>query len=401
MEGRVGGAIYLENTRLAGAFTESDRAMLQSIADLLAPCVHVGGRLDAALEERDLLHAALEGESRYHGILGRSAAVRKLTATIERLKDSDAPVLVEGESGTGKELVARALHLSGRRAAGPFVVVNCAAIAEGLMESELLGHERGAFTGATDRRIGRFEQAHRGTLFLDEVGELRLDLQAKLLRVLQEQSFERVGGTETVRVDVRVVAATNRDLRQRVADGHFREDLFYRLHVVPLVVPPLRDRPEDVAPLAESFLADFSRVAGRTLRFGPGVVQQLQRHPFPGNVRELRNLVQRLVALSSSDVIALDELPEEIRGERTVSLDKDPLRRFLKQEARTQDELRDVRDRMQEVFDGYLRQVEARFLKGALDRAAGNVSEAARAAGMNRTVLHRRLKELEGEMGAI
>jgi transcriptional regulator with GAF, ATPase, and Fis domain len=398
LDSKVGGAIYLENSKLAGAFTETDRKMLQSIAGLLAPFVQVGSHLDAALAERDELHAALEGESRYHGIVGRSAPTRKLAATIERLKGSDVPVLVTGESGTGKELVARALHASSRRASGPLVVVNCAAIPEGLMESELLGHERGAFTGATDKRTGKFEQAHRGTLFLDEIGELRLDLQAKLLRVIQEQAFERVGGTETLRVDVRIVAATNRDLARRVAEGHFREDLFYRLNVVPLAVAPLRDRPEDILPLAEHFLTELSRAAGKSLRFGPGVVAALQRHSFPGNVRELRNCVHRMVALAASDVLTEDDLPPEVGGPRSVGLDKDPLRRFLKQEARTQDELKGLRTQMQDVLDGYLRQVEARFLRAALDRAGGNVSEAARAVGMNRTALHRKLRELETEI---
>src|SRR6185436_8702726 len=195
---------------------------LQAIAGLLTPCLQVGRRLHAVIAERERLTEAL-AEGRHREIVGTSEPIRALLATIEKVKDSDAPVLVEGESGTGKELVARALHFSSRRAAGPLVTVNCAAIPEGLLESELLGHERGAFTGASDRKRGKFEQAHGGTLFLDEIGELKPELQAKLLRVLQERAFERVGGSETIRVDVRLVAATNRNLKLLVSEGRFRE----------------------------------------------------------------------------------------------------------------------------------------------------------------------------------
>jgi transcriptional regulator with GAF, ATPase, and Fis domain len=410
---RVTGAIGLENATLAGAFTPSDRDALEGVARLLEPYLLAELRLDDAIEEQARLDAVARGASHYRDLVGESAPMRALFATIERLATSDAPVLVVGESGTGKELIARALHYSSRRRQGRLVAVNCAAIPEGLMESELFGHERGAFTGATERRKGKLELASGGTIFLDEVGELRLDLQAKLLRALQEKAFERVGGSETLKADVRVIAATHRDLAKMVQEGAFREDLYWRLHVVPLAVPPLRDRPEDVAPLARHFLDELSRDAGRAMSFGPGVLERLRAHPFRGNVRELRNLVQRLVALSPHDVVGLEDLPEPFSsppsgtpasggaggtgtgmGTGTVSLDKDPLKRFLKREPQDGAGMKALRAEMQDTLDTYLRRAEERFYRSLLERTGGNVSEAARVAGLNRTAMHRKLNEL-------
>jgi DNA-binding NtrC family response regulator len=268
-----------------------------------------------------------------------------------------------------------------------------------LLESELLGHERGAFTGAADRKRGKFEQAHGGTLFLDEIGELKPELQAKLLRVLQERAFERVGGGETIRVDVRLVAATNRSLKQLVSEGRFREDLFYRLYVVPLRVPPLRDRPEDIVPLARHFLDELCRSTGKSLSWEPAALEALQRHRFPGNVRELRNLVHRLVVLASSDVITEAELPDEVTGRQPTSTEKDPFRRFLKRRPSSAPELRALRAEMQAAFDAYVREMERSFYDQLLERAGGNVSEAARLAGLNRTALHRKLGELKPDEG--
>jgi two-component system response regulator HydG len=248
-------------------------------------------------------------------IVGQSAALRQALDLARQVARSEATVLLTGESGTGKELFARLIHARSERASGPFVVVNCAALPESIMESELFGYERGAFTGANQRRIGRFEAAHGGTLVLDEVGELSPKVQVKLLRVLQEGSFERLGSNQAVRVDVRVVAATNRELEEEIRAGNFREDLFYRLNVVRLEIPPLRQRREDIALLAEHFLQRYGQRDGRALR---GITQEalevLQGYPWPGNVRELENAVERAVVLDRDGVLGRDDLPEHMQS---------------------------------------------------------------------------------------
>jgi len=241
--------------------------------------------------------------------------MRQLFTLLSRVADTDATVLISGETGVGKELIARALHQQSRRRAHPLTVVNCAAITEPLAESMLFGHERGAFTGAVTRHRGAFERAQTGTLFLDEIGSLRLEVQAKLLRVLQEHTFERVGGEEALHVDMRVIAASNQDLRHQVAVGLFREDLFYRLQMVPLVVPPLRDRIEDIPLLVRHFLPKYNQAFGRHV---PGLTLEalaaLGRYPWPGNVRELEYLIARLVATSRPRQIDIADLPSEFRS---------------------------------------------------------------------------------------
>jgi transcriptional regulator with GAF, ATPase, and Fis domain len=227
---------------------------------------------------------------------------------------SEATVLLLGETGTGKELVAQAIHRNSPRAAGPFVVVNCAALPETLLESELFGHERGAFTGATNRKEGRFVLAHHGTLFLDEVGELSLPIQAKILRVLQAREFEPLGGTHTVRVDVRIITATNRDLEKMVREGRFRDDLFYRLNVFPVMLPPLRERPEDLPALAAFFLKKFCEKNRReSITLAPEVLEALRHYPWPGNIRELENVMERAVILCRGTVITLENLPPAVQ----------------------------------------------------------------------------------------
>jgi len=249
-----------------------------------------------------------------HGLVGRSDPIRRVLDQIRKVAAADATVLVQGESGTGKELVARALHDGSRRRDGPFVSVSCAAIPEGLLESELFGHERGAFTGAVRRKLGRFELAHQGTLFLDEVGEIPPAIQVKLLRVLQERSFERVGGEETVAVDVRVVSATNRDLARMVAEGSFREDLFYRLNVVPVTLPPLRERTGDVEELARFFLGRIAPRLGRKVTgFAPEALELLGRHRWPGNVRELENVVEQALVFAEGELVRPEDLPDGLR----------------------------------------------------------------------------------------
>jgi two-component system response regulator HydG len=249
-----------------------------------------------------------------HGLVGRSEPMRKVLEQIRKVAATDATVLVLGESGTGKELVARALHDASPRRDRPFVSVSCAAIPEGLLESELFGHERGAFTGAIRRKLGRFELAHEGTLFLDEVGEIPPATQVKLLRVLQERCFERVGGEETVEVDVRVVSATNRDLAAAVREGRFREDLYYRLDVVSIALPPLRERPGDVDELAAHFLSKLAPRLGRAVTgFAPEALECLRRHAWPGNVRELENVLEQALVFADGDLVRALDLPEALR----------------------------------------------------------------------------------------
>ncbi|HEV2106029.1 MAG TPA: sigma-54 dependent transcriptional regulator [Candidatus Eisenbacteria bacterium] len=303
-------------------------------------------------------------------ITGRSPAVRRLLAEIERAGASGARVLIQGENGTGKELVARALHAAGPRREQPFVAVNCAAIPDELIESELFGHERGAFTGATQGRRGRFEEAHGGTLFLDEVGDLSARAQTKLLRVLQEGELSRVGGSRTIRVEVRVVAATNRDLAAWVREQRFREDLYFRLAVIPIQVPPLRERREDVPLLVERFAAELAgETGGRPRTFTPGALERLARHDFPGNVRELRNLVERLAIMAPAGGIGAAEVAAVLpaaTGEPDAAL-----------------RLGDA-----------VRAFERGRIEAALRAAGGNVTQAAARLGLERSHLYKKMKQL-------
>jgi Nif-specific regulatory protein len=260
----------------------------------------------ALREENQRLKAQVATEVQ---LVGTSPAIREITAQIARVADTNATVLIRGESGVGKELVARAIHLASPRRQGPFVCLNCAALAESILESELFGHEKGAFTGATERKIGKFEAAHGGTIFLDEIGEMTPSAQAKLLRILEGHPYERVGGSEPIRVNVRVVAATNRPLEEAVNAGQFRRDLYFRLQVVEITVPPLRDRPSDIPLLAEYFLERFLRETGRRIRgFSPAALAKMQAYAWPGNVRELRNVVERAVALSTGPLLQADDI---------------------------------------------------------------------------------------------
>jgi two-component system nitrogen regulation response regulator NtrX len=272
--------------------------------------------IDHALEHERLRqeNLRLRGEAlRAPEILGESAPIRRLKAQIDQAAPTNGWVLITGENGTGKELVARQIHLRSQRSEGPFVDVNCAAIPEELIESELFGHEKGSFTGAIARKRGRFELAHRGTLFLDEIADMSLMTQAKILRILQERKFERVGGTEPIEVDVRVIAATNKDLPKEIESGRFREDLFYRLNVIPFHVPPLRERREDIPVLVAAFAAEFcadSRVPPKEIT--PEALARLRRQPWPGNVRELRNLVERLVLMTPGPRIEASDVPDSL-----------------------------------------------------------------------------------------
>ena len=246
-------------------------------------------------------------------IIGRSEAMQRVFGIIRKVSASDSTVLINGETGTGKGLAARAIHAQSARQASAFIAINCGAIPENLLESELFGHVRGAFTGATANKVGKFEQAHGGTIFLDEIGDMSADLQVKILRVLEEGEFEPVGGNRTVSVNVRIIAATHRDLEERVREGRFREDLYYRLYVIPLMLPPLRERRGDVVLLASHFLETFNARGGGIEGFSSASLASLERYGWPGNIRELRNLIERLVVLKQAGTIELDDLPARMR----------------------------------------------------------------------------------------
>jgi two-component system NtrC family response regulator len=288
--------------------------------------------------------------------------------------EAKATVLITGESGTGKELIAKAIHFGSPRREAPFVSVNCSALVETLLESELFGHERGSFTGAVATRKGRFELAEGGTLFLDEVGEMSQALQVKLLRVLQEWEFERVGGSRTIKVDVRVLAASNRDLKQAVAEGRFREDLFYRLNVVHIHVPPLRERPGDIPLLSAHFAVKYGRSLSKpALTIGPEAMEQLSRYPWPGNVRELENAIERAAILCGPEAVRPEDLPEEIRGgERAKALPADLYEMPLP-----------------EALD----HIEARMIKRALLRSGYVQTQAAKALGITKSLLQYKMKK--------
>ncbi|HEV7590142.1 MAG TPA: sigma-54 dependent transcriptional regulator [Longimicrobium sp.] len=308
-------------------------------------------------------------------LVGSSPELLDVFKIVGRIGPSPATVLVTGESGTGKELVARAVHRVSPRAAGPFVAVNCAAIPEDLLESELFGHERGAFTGAVARKVGRFERAHGGTLFLDEIGDMSLVLQAKILRALQEREIERVGGEERIRLDVRVVAATHRDLAALIADGEFREDLFYRLAVVRLHLPPLRERPGDVRALALHYTARYAQAYARPLRaVSDEALARLEAHPWPGNVRELRNAVERAVLLATGDVLLPAHLELDARRGADALAAAGP------------------------TLPGYspelsMADVEALHLRQVLARVGGHFGRAAEQLGMHRNTVSRKAME--------
>jgi DNA-binding NtrC family response regulator len=272
--------------------------------------------------ENHQLRSALHKKYQFDNIIGQSEAITQVLEMIERVSDSDSTVLVTGESGTGKELVAKAIHYNSPRAERPFIPINCGAIPTELLESELFGHTKGAFTGATANRIGRFELADSGSLFLDEIGDMNPSLQVKLLRVLQDRKFEPVGSTKTMTANVRVIAATHVDLEEAVADGRFREDLYYRLHVIPIRIPPLRERTADIPLLFHHFMQEFNRTRSRTLQgVTPSAMNLLTNYSWPGNIRELENLVERLAILKGSGLVDVQDLPERYRKEVSVSLD--------------------------------------------------------------------------------
>ena len=319
------------------------------------------------------LRTELETTYSFDNIIGKSEKMRRLFARIQRATEGDITVLIQGESGTGKELVAKSIHYNSPRKAGPFVAINCAAIPESLIEGELFGHERGAFTGAVARRRGHFEQAHTGTLFLDEIGDMPLALQARLLRVLQERKFKRVGGAGDVDIDIRVLTATNQNLTDALKTGTFREDLYYRISAFPILIPPLRERREDILPLANHFLKKYATTAGKSIRaISVDALQVLMKHDFPGNVRELENAIESAVLLETTDLLQQRSLPLELL--RAVS-------------QTTTSSLTDA------SVIRPLGEVERKAILHALKVTDNNISRAAQALGIDRSTLHRKLKQ--------
>jgi two-component system, NtrC family, response regulator AtoC len=354
-------------------------AMKQGATDFMTKPINLD-RLEMLLErilkskqvelENARLREQLDAKYGMENIIGRSAPMQEVFDTIRQVAASRATVLIQGESGTGKELVAKAIHQLSPRSSGPFVAVHCAALSQNLLESELFGHEKGAFTGAMERRAGRFEKADGGSLFLDEIGEIDSNVQVKILRALEERQVERVGGDIPVNVDTRLIAATNRDLKAMVDEGEFREDLFYRLYVVVITLPPLRERRDDVQLLLYHYLEQFKKENGSSIEaFTPAAVDLLTSYDWPGNIRELRNLVERMVVLASSTVLDVKDIPSQIRacvqGGGEVRIDAEL----------TVDEM------------------EKRMILQALEKTKGNRTKAAEKLGISRRTLHRKLNE--------
>lgn len=333
-------------------------------------------------EENRVLRRQLKEKYGFENIVGRSDRMKEIFQLVEKIADTDSTVLVLGESGTGKELVARAVHFRSRRAERPFVAVNCAAIPEGLLESELFGHVKGAFTGAIATRLGKFEEADRGTIFLDEIGDMSPPLQVKVLRVLQERSFQPVGSSKTREVDVRVIAATNQDLTRLVAENRFREDLFYRLNVIPVTLPPLRERIDDIPPLASHFLKKYNlenqkEVAG----FSEGALELMRHYSWPGNVRELENTVERLVVLKGSGPVQEEDLPPALRHDRKA---------WIPEGLSFPEEGISFRD----LVDHF----ESELIRRAMEKSGGNKNRAAQLLKLNRTTLIEKMKRMrDGE----
>jgi transcriptional regulator with PAS, ATPase and Fis domain len=315
----------------------------------------------------------------FESIIGRSAPMEKLFEQMKLVAPTRSSVLVIGESGTGKELVANALHRASPRRNERILAINCGAIPSDILESELFGHERGAFTGAVSRKIGKFELAHRGSLFLDEISELYPELQVKLLRVLEERQVMRVGGSELIDVDFRLIAATNRDLEKEVADGRFREDLYYRLKVVTLRIPPLRERPSDVPPLLEHFLVQFCQEHGKPPKtLSAEALELLSRYPWPGNVRELKNVMESVVVFHQDGEVTLNDLPPEIRDSSTLSTSGTPVQSVVG-EPRT------------------MADIERQAILETLGRTGGHRARAADILGIGLRTLQRKLKEYKDE----
>ncbi|NLT23404.1 MAG: sigma-54-dependent Fis family transcriptional regulator [Syntrophorhabdus sp.] len=328
------------------------------------------------VRENTILRSALKDKYRFENIIGVSFPMQKVFEMIERVADTSATVLITGESGVGKEVVARAIHYNSSKRDNPLVVVNCGAIPETLLESELFGYEKGAFTGAVNTRLGRFELAAGGSIFLDEIGDMSFNLQVKLLRVLQEKSFERIGGSKTIKVDVRIIAATNRKLEDLVSENKFREDLYYRLNVVPIEIPPLRERRQDIPLLVNFFLEQSNRINSAAIEgFSEEAMKALMEYDFPGNVRELQNVVERMVVLKREGHIDIEDLPEKLYSQE-------------------KEEMPVPQIDIDKGYDTLVSEFEKTLIMKALTETQGVKSKAAQALNINRTTLIEKMKRL-------
>ena len=373
MSGRAGLSDAVKATKLGAAQFLEKPLTPEGVILALQSCMELR---QARWEAKALRNDLLLGED----MIGTSPGIQAVLRLVQQIAPSDARVLIEGESGTGKELAAAAIHAGSPRKSRPFVRVNCAAIPRDLVESEMFGHERGAFTGATDRRVGRFELAHRGTLFLDEVGDLHLDAQAKLLRAIEAREIERLGGGKPIPVDVRIISATNKDLKRAVADGLFREDLLFRLNVIPLLLPPLRERPSDIPALVAHFTERYRRRSARPApRWTDDAMSLLLRYRWPGNVRELANIVERLSILHAGEEVGAGQILDVLN----FSNDHVPTAAPLPAPEKLDSSLTDSLD-----------EYERTLIRRALSVAEGNVAEAARRLQTDRPNLYRRMRRL-------
>jgi Nif-specific regulatory protein len=404
IEGRTMGALSVDKQFHTEEWLKSDQRLLEIVGSFIAQALKineiVAEEREEWQEEKRSITANLRSKYKFDNIIGSAPAMLDVFDTIAQVAVSRATCLLLGETGTGKELIAKAVHYNSNRAEKSFIRVNCGALSGTLLESELFGHVRGSFTGAIKDKMGRFEAANGGTLFLDEIGTIDTSLQVKLLRVLQEREFERVGDNRTMKVDVRIIAATNLDLQEEVAKGRFREDLFYRLNVVTIFLPPLRNRREDIPRLIDFFLDKFNAENAKQLRkISKEMLNVLVRYPWPGNVRELENAIERAVVLSRGDTLTEELLPTAIRAfaqqgrANLASEGIDTLTRRLADQSINEYELREG-----QIYDMVIRQVEKALIEKALARCAGIKIKAADFLGINRNTLNKKFKELGLEL---
>ena len=400
VEGRVAGALSVDRILADPEQLEGDQRFLEIIASFMAQAIQVHRMImrqkEELLEENAQLRAQVRDRYRFENIIGDAPAMHEVFATVGQVANSRATVLLLGETGTGKEMIAKAIHHNSPRKDRPFIRVNCGALTGTLLESELFGHVKGSFTGAIRDKVGRFEAADGGTIFLDEIGTLEQQLQVKLLRVLQEREFERVGDTQTVKVDVRVIAATNVDLQEEVAKQNFREDLFYRLNVVTVYLPPLRNRREDIPRLIDHFLDKYNAINDRKLRrISRDMLNALLRYPWPGNVRELENAIERAVVLSRDEDFTEDLLPLSVRmfaaqrRSNQASESVETLTKRLADQAMADYEMREG-----EIYQLVIDQIEHALIDRALGKCDGVKTKAADFLGINRNTLNKKVKEL-------
>jgi len=378
LKDKILGTVYVDSTGKTEsivAFTNIDLEFLEAFAGIVGISIENARLLKDLKDENVYLRNEVEEKYKFENIIGNSFPMQKVFELIEKVADTNATALVTGESGVGKELVARAIHFNSSRRDSPLVVVNCGAIPETLLESELFGYEKGAFTGAANTRLGRFEIANGGSIFLDEIGDMSVNLQVKLLRVLQERSFERIGGSKTITVDLRIIAATNRSLEDLVKQGKFREDLYYRLNVVPIHIPPLRERRQDIPLLLNYFLEQSNRLNNANIEgFTEEAIRALLDYQYPGNVRELQNIVERMAVLKRNGYIDLEDLPEKLYAAESTE-EAAPLN-------------------MERGYDTLVSEFEKTLISKALQETQGVKSKAAQVLSINRTTLIEKMKRL-------